>query len=388
MHNPRCLFLLIGMSICSIAVSHEATVYTIYPEEAPIYHEASGKSIDSLILQLGDKNPRFQQEAVSAIKEMNVPDDQILLRWARLTKLLLDGRVFEFTTKDGLSDAVFRLIDLDKALDGVLHAIRSANRTVYGLNSEVARRADLARHVIDNFRYRIRLSKIKLPPGAVPLLADALREHDPETCEIAAEFLGTMPADAKAAVPALFDALGNESGRVRTETVSTLKKIGEANPDVQSEVAEKLVELLSAPSFVIYYGHRHRDQTTFHARVAQALAAIGPAAMPSLLNALDTTDTEVRYYAAIALAQIDSEHAETTIPILAEALASPHLQRRTSAVDTLETLATEQPTFATKIAPIFQEILRTTNPAKLNHLDDLKFYGHVRGALARISPKK
>lgn len=407
MQNRSCLFFLIGMSICSIVASKEAAIYPIYPAETTIYHE-SGESIERLMLQLGDESPLCLTNTIAAIKEMNLPDAHILFTWLRLVDSGNTGLNTEVVGPEynhflRADNAVFRFVDVSKALDGLFRVMK------IGTEHQAAQ----ARRLIRKITRKLRNSTIKPDPGAVPLLAASLHDQDAEVCAFAAEILGCIaPAYTKDAVPALFHALGNENGRVRFETVSTLGSIAAAHPDVQSETAEKLIAILSAPPFIVY---RHRGlYHTLHTSVADALTSVGPGAVPPLLDALNTTDPAVRHHAAYALAHLDVEHAVTIVPVLDEALASPSHLTRIYTVFALETLALAQPTLTTEIASILQDANRPeyTKPrtaADLPAPADIlrrewdstynwdsaanpniqhKFHQRVSAALKRISPKK
>ena len=382
MQNRICYFFLIGMGICSIVASLEAT--TVVDS-----FKGSTRTLDSYILQLGDETPRIQQNAVSAIKEMNVPDDELLLAWARLFRLLNRGRILE--TYENIShlvqsrDALFRLIDLDKALGGLLPLVKSSDKD----------QSILARFVIEGITEKLKDSTLKPSPGTVAVLAKALGSRDEEIALIASRLLDTIPSHVKDAVPDLIDALSNESQDVRSETVGTLgqiavaipaiqpeiiealinmlsdppndeskdvrsatvsalARIAVANPAIQPEITDTLIDMLSDPPFVLV---RPRRNTNSNVDVAYALAAIGPAAVPALLNALNVTDPTTRHHAAIALAKIGSEHGEKTIPILTEALASPHPATRWTVLYTFVDLAKQQPTLVNQIIQSLGQVL-------------------------------
>ena len=380
MLNRTCLCFLIGMSICSPVASQEATFHTVHPDEAPLYHPGTGLSVDSLVIRLSDPAPYFQNEAIAALKAMNIPDDQLLLRWTRIWRLFHNSRLSLYGTplKRAEPDALFSLIDLDNALNRMLHIIRITNRTPYQEDSPPAQRARLARHAIQTIARNLRDSTIKPLPGTVALLANTLEDDDAEICEIAINLLADIPLAAKDALPALFAALDNPSPAVQMATVSTLRKLTDAHPDIHSETIPRLTLLLHRPDFRVRYH-------SLHDRVLSTLESIGSAAVPSLLAALNTLPADNRFNTAIALTRIDSARAESTIPILADAFALP--TRNITAVQTLEKLALEQPHFAPKIIPLFQAIIRKMGyPPITRNTHDLWFFQAVRSALERISP--
>ena len=338
---------------------------TVEPPPGTVPHfEGTGETLDIFILRLGDEKVRVRQGAIAAIEGLGVPDDRIVLAWANLTRLLGRGEILGYYLFrwNRTTDAVFRLIDLDKALAGLLDSLKSGNRD----------ESILARFVIKEITDRLRNATLEPPPCTVPLLVEVLQDKDVRIREIASQLLGLIPSKAKAAVPQLIHVLTDENEDVRSVAVSTLGRIAVAIPKVQPEITErlmdltdespavrsaivsalgdiavatpgaqlkiteKLIEMLNAPNVVIYGYRRHSN---FHVEVAEELASIGPAAVPSLLKALNTTGAEVRHHAAIALARMDSPAAEATIPILIQALASPHPNTRWTAVEALVKMA-------------------------------------------------
>ena len=353
------------------------------------------ESLEIHILQLGDDEaPRIHQAALAAIKEMNVPDHQLLLTWAKLQRLLAATHFIE----NGLllersRDAIFVLLmDLDAALGGLLPLLASDNKD----------ESILARAVIEEISDALKKSTIQPLPGTVPLLVKTLKSQDAQIRKTVARLLGIMPSHAEAAVPALINALSDEHYIVRRTAISTLRKIAVAIPkvhleilkalmdlnddhldvldalevlalaipEVQLEIVEKMIEMLNLPYLAIprdVTTRRYRsDPSNFHVQVAERLQLIGAAAVPSLLKALDATDANVRHHAAIALAEIGSEHAEVVIPILADALASPYRVTQAKAVYALQTLGTD-PILVNLITPILVNVLETTEDTKLNY---------------------
>ena len=340
--NYRRLFFLICIIIFSIAAALDAS--------APRgIFEGSEIPLGSAILRLGDENPQVQQSATVAIKERKVSDDQILLAWAKVTRLLHIGGIIKYAPDHWLRtrDAVYRLINLDKALVGLLDTVKNGNKD----------ESILVRFVIEEIDEKLRDSSIKPLPGTVPLLAEALEDQDAQIRETAVQLLETISTSthAKDAVPALINALMDENQDVQSVTVSALGQIAVAIPEVRPEITEKLIDMLNAPNFVILARER-RLNSNFHVRVASSLESIGAAAVPSLLEALDSTASGGRYHAAIALAKIGSENDEATIPILTQALASPYPKTRRAAIYTLADLA-KQPALVNQVIQSLVQVL-------------------------------
>ncbi len=350
--------------------------------------EGIGDTLDIFILRLGDEGAR--QGAIAAIERLDVADDRIVLAWANLTRLLLNGRIHKPPRWVQMTDAVFGLIELDKALGGLLDSLKGGNE------DEVL----LARFAIVEIAEGLAYSTLEPPPGTVPLLVEALRDEDARIREEACKLLGVIPSRAKAAVPQLIYVLTDDNEDVRSVAVSTLGDIAVAVPAVQPEITEKLmdltdesesvrfaivralgwiavatpgvqlkiteklIEVLKAPNFFIYMQRRNSN---FHVRVTERLASIGSTAVPSLLKALNATDAGVRHHAAIALVQIDSQTAEATIPILIQALASPHPNTRREIVYALVKMAT-QPTRVNQILQSLGQVLDVTEDTVENRV--------------------
>ena len=358
------------------------------------HFEGTGKTLDIFILQLGSEHERIRQGAIAAIERLDVPDDRMVLVWANLARLLSKGRMIK--RLDHLhrwartTDAVFGLIDLDKALGGLLHSLKSSNRD----------ESILARYAIKYMTDGLRNSTMEPPPGTVPLLVEALQDEDARIREIASQLLGVIRSHAKAAVPKLINVLTDENQDVRSAAISTLGRIAVAiptvqpeiteklmdltdesqavrsaivdalgyiavkTPGVQLEITEKLIEVLNAPNVVIY-GHGYN--INFHVQVAGELASIGPAAVPSLLKALNATDAGVRYHAAMALGQIHSQIDEATIPILIQVLASSHSYTRRTVVDALVKIA-KRTTLVNQIVRAVGQVLNGTEDTVENRV--------------------
>ena len=134
--NYRRLFFLICIIIFSIAAALDASV-VISP------FKGMSESLDIFILELGHESPQVQQRVAAAIKEMKVSDDQILLAWAKLTRLLSRGGIINYDLDHWLrtTDAVFRLIDLDKTSVGLLDTLKN-DESVLALNSVIIQLGD------------------------------------------------------------------------------------------------------------------------------------------------------------------------------------------------------------------------------------------------------
>ena len=153
MQNRRRSFFLMGIIIFLVVGSLEAHVVR--------HFEGTDDTLDIFILRLGD-GQRIRQGAIAAIERLEVPDDKIVLAWANLARLLSRGGILDYPDNvrrwEYTTDAVFRLIDLDKALAGLLHLSESGNRD----------ESILARYAIKEITHRLKNSTVEPPPGTVP----------------------------------------------------------------------------------------------------------------------------------------------------------------------------------------------------------------------------
>ena len=143
---------------------------------------------------------------------------------------------------------------------------------------------------------------------AVPTLSDLVKAHNanPQHAASAAMALGFMGPEAKAAVPALIDALNSRHEKVVTAAAGALGAIGVAS---QAAVGE-LQKLLAA------------THPGIRAYAARALGEIGPAsgsAAGDLAKALRDQNEDVRREAADALGRI-GPGAKAILPDLVTAL--------------------------------------------------------------------
>ena len=87
MQNRRRPYFLVGIIIFLMVGALEAHVVR--------HFEGTDETLDIFILQLGDSRERIRQEAIAAIKRLDVPDDKIVLAWANLARLLIKGWIME-----------------------------------------------------------------------------------------------------------------------------------------------------------------------------------------------------------------------------------------------------------------------------------------------------
>ena len=157
----------------------------------------------------------------------------------------------------------------------------------------------------DRLRYRAADTLAKIGERAVHPLAEALNDEDPIVDSLAAQALGKIGPNAKAAVPALLEGLYDE----------------DKDPIVGSCAAEALGKIgpHAVPALVEALNNEHED---VRRHAARALGEIGPdakAAVPVLLEVLNDEDEDVCECAAEALGKIGPD-AKAAVPILTEVL--------------------------------------------------------------------
>jgi HEAT repeat protein len=147
----------------------------------------------------------------------------------------------------------------------------------------------------------------------------------PEVRAKAAAMIARIGPPAKAAVPALIKALGDDDPATRSEVLMALGAIG---PDAQAAVPA-VIKALHDPEVSVRYA------------ACYALGKIGPAALPAegdLQNELSAEDPFLRVASAWALARIHPECAVTaakSVPVLVKALGEPNVTTRLEAAESL-----------------------------------------------------
>lgn len=127
----------------------------------------------------------------------------------------------------------------------------------------------------------------------VPELAKLLKSPTPEVRIYAASALGQLGSEAKEAVSALADALGDSKNEVQRLAVDTLKSIGPG----AATAAPKLAEVASNP-----------EKKQLRRAALEALVAIGqPASVEALKRALQDDEMDIRKLAGDGLVQIGTK---------------------------------------------------------------------------------
>lgn len=139
--------------------------------------------------------------------------------------------------------------------------------------------------------------------------------------------LSLLGSGAKAALPALIQALDDQDRQVWAYAVTTLGKFG---PDAKDAIP-KLIEGMDSRTS---RGVRPRDKSQTLYRSAYTLAQIGEAAKPALLTALKGDDTSLRTGAAKAIGFMGARAPEA-VPALIENLGHSDADLRNEVSDAL-----------------------------------------------------
>jgi HEAT repeat protein len=153
---------------------------------------------------------------------------------------------------------------------------------------------------------------------AVPELVKALKDRDAAVRTRAAMALGQAGPDAKEAVPALIEALKDKQLKVRIAAVNALGEMGAEG----KEAAPQLARLF------------HDRSGRVHEHVRGALAAIGPAAIQPLCDALRDEDADVRLD-VIRTLMLFGSMAKKAVPALRHAMNDEDQRIRAAAAEAL-----------------------------------------------------
>ena len=141
---------------------------------------------------------------------------------------------------------------------------------------------------------------------AVPTLIDALQATDDSVRASAAFTLADMGKAAQEAIPALMHAAQEPSESVRRHATEGLGLIGQMVSDEMdlSETVQVLTTGLSDAYLPV------RDNA---ARALAKLGSLAEPAIPALITQLEDEDRYVRFHAAVALKQIQTQEAQDAL---------------------------------------------------------------------------
>jgi len=266
------------------------------------------------------------------------PDDESLVRRTvrRLAELLKDENE-RFRTA-----AAEALVDLDpdpeisrpvlkKVMDGASPEVLDAVMDVMaGLGEKVVPRLIEALQVKDaRLRAAAIIARIGPPArAAVPALIDALGDENSETRNEVLFALGAIGPAAEAAVPAITKALRDPDMNVRYAACYALSQIGPAALPAESELAANLG---GADQFLA------TASACALARIHPDCAQTAPKSVPVLIKALAEPDAMSRRYAAEALRCL-GPLAKAAVPALEKAAEDPNEDVRAAASQALEAI--------------------------------------------------
>jgi HEAT repeat protein len=212
-------------------------------------------------------------------------------------------------------------------------------------------------------------------PGVKPRLVKLLKEESPSVRSAAAFGLHELRlsgADIKDAIPALIEALSDQSGDVRYSSAQTLGLIG---PEAESAVPA-LIPLLTDSHF----------GPGVRVLAFEALGMIGPkakAAMPALRNLLTTNANDLYWgeKTAVAIWRIDGD-VTNTLPVLIQGLSQPDPQERGEAIDVMAEMG---PQAKAAVPVLLNELSQPTVPAII--ATDADSGQKITNALKQIDPE-
>ncbi len=166
-----------------------------------------------------------------------------------------------------------------------------------------------------------------LGPAAVPALSEALKHPSDDTRWSAASALGELGPAAEPAIPALVETI--REGRALHPAVRALGQIGPA-------AAVAVPDLLDCYVTVVMV----QNHGVFRNNVLESLVAIGPAAVPRLIEALDRPLHQGSDVAIEALGKIGPA-ARDALPVLIQFLVADDYVSRRLAAETIVLIAPE-----------------------------------------------
>ncbi len=170
-------------------------------------------------------------------------------------------------------------------------------------------------------------SRAAEPAADVAKLTAQLASSERDARREAGHLLEKLGPSAKPALPALIKALEDSDKQVWANAFAAISAIG---PDA----ADAIPALMNALDLRKSNDSRERDKAQKRMRAAHALASIGDAARPALIEALKADDTGLRLGAAKALGEM-GERARDAIPALIENLGHNDEDLRNQVIDTL-----------------------------------------------------
>lgn len=206
-------------------------------------------------------------------------------------------------------------------------------------------------------------------------LVSQLKDGDPREREEAAFELGKLGPAGAPAIPALRQALGDESGSVRNAAVHALGELGakeatgdliarlqDEDPRVRYAAAIALGQIGGSAATTIppLVNLLADDHYFVRAEAARTLAKYGAAAVPALEKALEDRNPEIRHGAAESLGVIGAA-ARPAMPALIRALGSGDMDLAQAAFTAIGLIG-PRPEDAAQAIPILRKGLQNQRP--------------------------
>jgi HEAT repeat protein len=170
-------------------------------------------------------------------------------------------------------------------------------------------------------------SAVAEPPPDVAKLAAQLGSTDRDTRREAGHALEKLGPAAKPALPELIKALDDSDKQVWANALAAIAAIGPGATDAIPRLMQVFDSRRGGDM-------RQRDKAQMIMRAANALACIGDAARPALIEALKSNDTGVRFGATKALGGMGAQSRDA-IPALIENLGHADEDLRNEVIGTL-----------------------------------------------------
>jgi len=303
-------------------------------------------------LKLDQNGELFKQIKLDQIKaDQNAPQNARVVEMVqKLITILKDGN------REAQQDAKWKLLNMGPAAKAAIPALIASFKT-------------------ERMNAQGRLMSVdalvRMGAEAVPGLIEALKDESSQFRELAVHTLGELRLEAKAAIPTLIQTLKEDKNAiVREAAIIALEKIGVlefGDSEAKQRAARILAQMgLEAKAAIPALIQALNDERTQGA-AAEALGNLGleaKAAIPALNQALNDDNARVRWTTIIALGKIVGD-AELLIPLLKKALKDEEASVRKAAVEYLVVLGEEPKAEDLLIGQVLKDANVSTEIAEL-----------------------